>query len=120
MHTWLTVANELRSLTRFRILKKASVLTSRMRHSVLVHDIHSRGARISSTPSLTVGADVFFEQGDLSLVARVKWSNGSRIGLQFYRELSDKELREVRLAKPTQFRWLPQPARPASSPSAAE
>jgi hypothetical protein len=107
MYTWVIAAEDLRSLVRFRILKKASVLTSFSRHSVSLHDITSRGACISSIQSLSVGMDVFFDHGDLSLVACVKWCNGSRMGLQFYGELSEKELKSVQLAKPSRFRWLP-------------
>jgi hypothetical protein len=106
MYTWVTAADDLRSVVRFKVLKRASVLTSLRRHSVSLHDITSQGACISSSQTLSVGSDVFFEQGDLSIVACIKWAKGSKMGLQFYRELSEKEFKSVQLAKPSRFRWL--------------
>lgn len=86
---------------RKRVLLRATVFTPRGAYAVWLRDISSSGALVAGKDRLPGDCDVIFERGPLFAAARVVWSNDTGAGLEFYRNLSDRDLASVELPLPS-------------------
>lgn len=99
-----TVAKDIsqsREGARKRVLVRATLFTPTGDHTVWVRDVSSGGALVSAKSHLPTNCDVIFKRGEVFVAAHVAWSNETGAGVNFYRELSEREVAAATLPLPT-------------------
>ena len=86
---------------RKRVLVRGTLFTPTGDHVVWVRDVSHSGALVSATDHLPTKCDVIFKRGELFVAAHVAWSNETGAGVNFYRELSEREVAAATLPLPT-------------------
>lgn len=81
-----------RSSKRARVLLAATLRTSNGELSVRLRDLSHSGALIESPQSVPSGEEVVFVRGSTIVPARVAWSSGQRIGLEFLHPIDETEV----------------------------
>ena len=82
-----------RSAKRNRVLLAAKVRTSGSGDvDARLRDLSRQGALIECTHPLKVGEEVVFLRGATIVPARVAWTGGSRVGLEFLRMIDESEV----------------------------
>jgi hypothetical protein len=65
-----------------------------------LRDLSRKGALIECAGPLAVGDELVFTRGSTSVPARVAWTGGNRVGLEFLRMIDEQEVL-VRLGRPS-------------------
>jgi hypothetical protein len=82
-----------RSAKRNRVLLAAKVRTSAAGDvDARLRDLSRQGALVECTYPLKVGEEVVFTRGATIVPARVAWTGGNRVGLEFLRLIDESEV----------------------------
>jgi len=81
-----------RSVKRARVLIAAKVQTSEGEIEVRLRDLSRQGALIECDVPLTVDSEVTFSRGATIVPARVAWTAGKRVGLEFHYMIDENEV----------------------------
>jgi hypothetical protein len=88
-----------RSVKRARVLLAARLRTAAGEVDARLRDLSRKGALIECGETLSVGEEVVFMRGDTVVPARVAWTGGNRLGLEFLRMIEESEVL-IHVAKP--------------------
>jgi hypothetical protein len=77
---------------RARVLLAARLQTQRGEFDARLRDLSCRGALLECNRSFAVGEAVTFSRGQTAVVARVAWTSGNRIGLEFAVPIEESEV----------------------------
>lgn len=81
-----------RKARRARVLLSARLETERGTIDCRLRDLSRKGALIECQPAPAQDSRVVFSRGNLSIAARVAWSQPGRIGLEFDRMIDEAEV----------------------------
>ena len=81
-----------RSAKRNRVLLAAKLKTSSGEVDARLRDLSQKGALVECDECLSVGDQVVFTRGATIVPARVAWTGGKRVGLEFKREIDESEV----------------------------
>ena len=81
-----------RSAKRNRVLLSARLRTSLGDVEAKLRDLSQKGALIECDERLEVGEEVVFTRGATIVPARVAWTGGKRVGLEFLRMIDESEV----------------------------
>ena len=81
-----------RALKRSRVLLAARLQTPMGEVEARLRDLSRKGALVECAEPLDVGTEVVFSRGGTVVPARVAWSSGRRIGLEFDRMIDESEV----------------------------
>ena len=81
-----------RCLKRTRVLMTGTLLTPDGAFRVRIRDISQTGAQIAAEGTVRATSDAVLKRGSLFVATRVSWARGNDAGLEFYRELSPREV----------------------------
>lgn len=81
-----------RSVKRARVLLAARLRTTYGDVEARLRDLSQKGALVECGERLDVGSDVVFSRGDTIVPARVAWTSGNRVGLEFLRMIDESEV----------------------------
>ncbi len=81
-----------RSAKRNRVLLAAKLRTRAGEVDARLRDLSQKGALVECGQPLSVGDDVVFVRGSTIVPARVAWTGGERIGLEFDRMIDESEV----------------------------
>lgn len=81
-----------RSVKRARVLLAARLKTAAGEVDARLRDLSRKGALIECKETLKVGDEVVFKRGDTVVPARVAWTGGARLGLEFLRMIEESEV----------------------------
>ena len=82
----------MRTAKRARVLLAATLRTSRGEIQAKLRDLSQKGALVECKETLPVDSDVVFSRGKTIVPARVAWTSGSRIGLEFLHPIDENEV----------------------------
>lgn len=88
-----------RKAKRARVLLAAKLKTAGGVVETRLRDLSRKGALVECSERLAVGSEVMFERGSTNVPARVAWTGGQRIGLEFLRMIDESEVL-VHVGKP--------------------
>ena len=89
-----------RQAKRARVLLSAKLRTQHGDNiEARLRDLSQKGALIECRYDLQVGSEVVFTRGTTVVPARVAWSSGGRVGLEFLRSIDESEVL-VQLGRP--------------------
>jgi hypothetical protein len=88
-----------RQTKRARVLLAAKLKTPWGEVDARLRDLSRKGALIECTTVPPVGSDVVFVRGTTIVPARVAWTGGQRVGLEFHYMIDEHEVL-VQLKKP--------------------
>ncbi len=89
-----------RQTKRARVLLAAKLKTPWGEVDARLRDLSRKGALVECANSVPVGSDVVFVRGSTIVPARVAWSAGHRIGLEFHYMIDEHEVL-VQLKRPS-------------------
>lgn len=89
-----------RSAKRNRVLLAAKLKTANGEVEARLRDLSQKGALVECADCLSVGDEVVFTRGTTIVPARVAWTGGGRVGLEFHRMIHENELL-VQLGRPS-------------------
>lgn len=81
-----------RSTKRARVLIAAKIQTPAGEFEVRLRDLSRKGALIESEIVPPVGTEIMFSRGTTFVPARIAWSSGNRIGLEFEYMIDEHEV----------------------------
>lgn len=81
-----------RSAKRARVLIAAKIETSAGEIEVRLRDLSRKGALIECDVPPTVGSEVMFLRASTIVPARVAWTGGKRVGLEFHYMIDESEV----------------------------
>lgn len=81
-----------RSAKRNRVLLAARLRTSLGEVDARLRDLSQKGALVECDERLSVGEEVVFTRGATIVPARVAWTGGNRVGLEFLRMIDESEV----------------------------
>lgn len=81
-----------RGAKRARVLLAAKLQTKHGEIDVRLRDLSRMGALVECHEVPTVGTEVVFVRGNISVPARVAWVDGNRIGLEFLYAIDEHEV----------------------------
>lgn len=81
-----------RSVKRARVLLAARLQTALGDVDARLRDLSQKGALVECSEPLEIGREVVFVRGDTIVPARIAWTSGKRVGLQFLREIDESEV----------------------------
>lgn len=84
---------------RARVLLTARLRTVRGEVDARLRDLSCKGALIECSETFSVGDEVVFTRGQTIVPARVAWTGGKRLGLEFLRMIDESEVL-VHVGKP--------------------
>ncbi len=93
----LVAANNLvgqgrRECKRSRVMLSATMMTGAAEVGVVIRDISSSGAMITTPVSPCVGSYVTLRRDDICVVAQVVWQEGKKVGLHFRDRIDETAL----------------------------
>lgn len=91
-----------RTVKRARVLLAARMRVALGEIDVRLRDLSEKGALIECQEPVHVGDEVVFIRGDTVVPARVAWTAGSRVGLEFLRMIDESEVLVHVARKPVQ------------------
>lgn len=89
-----------RQAKRNRVLLSARLQTEYGEVEARLRDLSRKGALLECPQGLPAGSEVVFSRGSTIVPARVAWSSGGRIGLEFQYMIDENEVL-VQLKRPT-------------------
>ncbi len=97
-----------RSAKRARVLLAAKLDTPFGEVDARLRDLSRKGALVECSKALDAGSEVTFKRGSTIVPARVAWSAGGRVGLEFLFMIDEQEvlvqLKRVKTVKAESFR----------------
>lgn len=81
-----------RSAKRNRVLLSARLRTGFGEIDARLRDLSTKGALVECDERLEVGEEVVFSRGQTVVPARVAWTGGKRVGLEFLRTIDESEV----------------------------
>jgi hypothetical protein len=81
-----------RSAKRNRVLLTAKLRTSFGEVDARLRDLSQKGALVECDQLFTVGDELVFTRGATIVPARVAWTGGNRVGLEFKRMIDESEV----------------------------
>jgi hypothetical protein len=82
-----------RSTKRNRVLLAARIRTSAFSEvDARLRDLSRKGALVETNEAFSVGDEVVFIRGGTVVPARVAWTGGNRVGLEFLRQIDENEV----------------------------
>lgn len=81
-----------RQAKRSKVLLAARLQTPSGEVDVRLRDLSRMGALLECAVAPPVGSDVVFQRGATTVPARVAWSGGGRIGIEFHQPVDENEL----------------------------
>lgn len=81
-----------RASRRARVLLAAKLRTPEGEIDCRLRDLSQMGALLECKPQPPVGCEVVFLRGKIAIPARVAWSAGDRIGLEFEHPIDEQEM----------------------------
>lgn len=84
-----------RANSRMKVLLRAYVSTGSAKHDVRVIDLSARGARVAMQMLPANIGDLLFSAGGVAVAGTIAWVRNGEVGVRFYRELTDEELRSI-------------------------
>lgn len=81
-----------RSSKRARVLLAARLRTAFGEVEAKLRDLSQKGALLECQEPLDVDSEVVFSRGDTVVPARVAWTSGGRVGLEFLRTIDESEV----------------------------
>jgi PilZ domain-containing protein len=81
-----------RQAKRARVLLAAKLQTPAGEVDARLRDLSRKGALVECTVAPPVGAEVVFTRGATSVPARVAWTAGNRVGLEFAYMIDENEV----------------------------
>jgi hypothetical protein len=81
-----------RSEKRNRVLLSAKLRTSLGEIDARLRDLSQKGALVELDERLEVGEEVVFTRGATIVPARIAWTGGKRVGLEFLRMIDESEV----------------------------
>lgn len=107
-----------RSSRRARVLLAARLKTATGEIEARLRDLSTKGALVECNVIPPVGSEVVFSRGTILVPARIAWTSGNRIGLEFAYAIDESEvlvhLGPKRDRTSDSVEWL-QPPRPIAS-----
>lgn len=91
-----------RNYKRARVLLAAKLRTGAGEVDVRLRDLSRKGALVEGDQRLGTGDEVVFVRGQTVVPARVAWSGGQRMGLEFLRLIEESEVLVHVSRKPVQ------------------
>ena len=88
-----------RSAKRARVLLAARLRTAAGEVDARLRDLSRKGALIECKSTLSIGDEVVFMRGETVVPARIAWTGGGRMGLEFLRMIEESEVL-IHVAKP--------------------
>ena len=88
-------AKRARVLLAAKLRTPAGILEARLR------DLSRKGALVECNERLAVGSEVTFERGSTIVTARVAWTGGQRVGLEFLHMIDESEVLIQLASKPS-------------------
>ena len=88
-----------RSMKRARVLLAVRLRTGAGEVDARLRDLSRKGALIECQQTFSVGDEVVFTRGQTIVPARVAWTGGNRLGLEFLRMIEESEVL-IHVAKP--------------------
>jgi hypothetical protein len=101
-----------RSAKRNRVLLAAKLRTKFGEVDARLRDLSRKGALIECAGPLSVGDELVFMRGSTIVPARVAWTGGNRVGLEFLRMIDESEVL-VQLGRPSSSNTQQRFRRPA-------
>ena len=97
-----------RQAKRARVLLTGKLQTPLGETDARLRDISRRGALVECAQVPAVGSEVVFSRGSAVVPARVAWTGGGRVGLEFHYAIDENEvlvqLKKAPAAAPQRFR----------------
>ena len=87
-----SAAESQRSTKRNRVLLAARLRTPLGEVDARLRDLSQKGALVECDERLTVGDEVVFIRGSTIVPARIAWTGGNRVGLEFLRMIDESEV----------------------------
>ena len=81
-----------RSAKRNRVLLAAKLKTSSGEIDARLRDLSQKGALVECDQRFSVGDELVFTRGATIVPARVAWTGGNRVGLEFKRMIDESEV----------------------------
>jgi hypothetical protein len=81
-----------RSVKRARVLLAARLQTPIGDVEARLRDLSQRGALVECSERLEVDSEVIFARGETVVPARIAWTSGNRVGLEFVRPIDESEV----------------------------
>ena len=81
-----------RGAKRNRVLLSAKLRTSLGEIEARLRDLSTMGALVECDERLSVGEELVFTRGQTVVPARVAWTGGKRVGLEFLRTIDESEV----------------------------
>lgn len=81
-----------RSTKRARVLLTAKIVTGSEEIDARVRDLSRKGTLLECGEKFEVGTEVTFKRGSTAVPARVAWTGGGRVGLEFLSMIEEQEL----------------------------
>ncbi len=88
-----------RTGARKRVLMRGTLYSPHGAHVIWIKDLSSSGALVSSQDRLPTECDVILKRGGIFVAGRVAWLNETGAGVEFYRELADREMSSAAAAQ---------------------
>ncbi|HEX2762843.1 MAG TPA: PilZ domain-containing protein [Allosphingosinicella sp.] len=108
-----------RGARRSRVLLAARLQTPNGSIEARLRDLSRKGALVECQACPPVGAELVFSRGSTSIPARVAWSAGSRVGLEFAYPIDEQEVL-IQLRRTTSDQNQPRFRRPRLGESMSE
>lgn len=81
-----------RRAKRARVLLAGRLQTPYGEHDARLRDISRKGALVECATKLEAGSEVVFSRGPTVVPARVAWTGGGRVGLEFHYPIDENEV----------------------------
>lgn len=89
-----------RSVKRARVLLKARLRSLGGEVDAWLKDLSDRGALLECDYVPVVGSEVVFKRGNQSIPARVAWSGGNKVGIEFHEAIDQSSVLVQRSSRP--------------------
>lgn len=90
-----------RKAKRARVLLAAKLRTPNGVIEARLRDLSRKGALVECNEVPAVGSEVTFERGSTNVSARVAWTGGQRVGLEFLQMIDESEVLIQLASKPS-------------------
>jgi hypothetical protein len=100
-----------RKVKRARVLLAARLQTPFGDVEARLRDLSQKGALVECSERLDVDSEVIFARGETVVPARIAWTSGNRVGLEFLRPIDESEVL-VQLGRTSSSGFQPRFRRP--------
>ncbi len=107
-----------RSARRSRVLLAATLETPQGDFDARLRDLSRQGALVEFNGDLPAGTEVTFVRGRIRIPARIAWSAGGRVGLEFEYEIDETKMLvqlKRKCSETVNDRYLREPATPMTA-----